>query len=275
MRTLARLDAKEFASALKAIKPFASNDATRPVLCAVKVEIRPGRIRLLATDSYRLGIAEFKTGNKSTVDLYVSRADLVKAANAIKGDSEVVIGKAETESFIATRMLNGRVSLGIRNRVLAIPGAWGNSPWPDLAKVHRRRCQRVWRADFGCANGLIEILKDAAPARRPEKKRVTYVLSGFAAKPGTHDNIYGDCDCRLRVEWPTRYTNSVANQFTYAMLYPHVAGRPERVWFNRQYLLDTLAFMGGQPFTIYCHGVFKAMEFVTAGRSALLMPDRP
>ena len=68
-RTLARVNGAEFAESLRAIRSFASTDESRPVLCAVKVEVRPGIVRVVGCDSYRLGEITHQTENKSSADL--------------------------------------------------------------------------------------------------------------------------------------------------------------------------------------------------------------
>ncbi len=52
------IDAEDFANGLKQVVPAASNDDSRPILTGVLMTSETGGLRLVATDSYRLGVRD-------------------------------------------------------------------------------------------------------------------------------------------------------------------------------------------------------------------------
>lgn len=116
LETIPSVPANEFTSAAHSVLFAASQDASRPVLSAVRIRISEDGIRMDATDSYRL--ATIKIGNGTPpVEFLMQASDLAEALKLIKtsNDTSITLGVSNntirietTAGSLTTRRVDGQ-----------------------------------------------------------------------------------------------------------------------------------------------------------------------
>jgi DNA polymerase-3 subunit beta len=107
-----------FAQAVGQVTPAASRDETRPLLTGVLLSVAGDELRLVATDSYRLGIKELKLefSPQGSFDMVVPARALVEAARLTQQEAapEVLVKKTNNQIVfvinnvvLASRLLEG------------------------------------------------------------------------------------------------------------------------------------------------------------------------
>lgn len=88
----AEVPAKELLGVLRRIAPMASGDDSRPILCGVRLERVGDKLRVVATDSYRLGLADLPYGDLLPDDgaVLIPADALDSLAKVAKGDAVLV-----------------------------------------------------------------------------------------------------------------------------------------------------------------------------------------
>lgn len=108
--SLGTVDGAEFGRALDRVLPAVSNDEARRVLTGVRVEFGDGRITLVATDTYRLGIATIPWTGEAASSLIVP-AEMLRHAAV---DGPVSISQDGSVVTVSTRtcVVSGRLLAG-------------------------------------------------------------------------------------------------------------------------------------------------------------------
>lgn len=90
-----------FKNLIKKAKKCVSKDESSPVLTGVYLEAKDGRVRSIATDSYRIAIAEEKLENNSTNFATIIPSHFLDEITSLKGDySEVKIASNANQVII-------------------------------------------------------------------------------------------------------------------------------------------------------------------------------
>lgn len=271
MRAISRTDAKELARTLRAIRAFASDSRWRPAIADIKIEVSAGKLRIVATDSYRLATVDLTATGKRSKNLFLPRSDVVRIAKELRTFDEVALisGDPEQVPYVEPDITNPkRCFLGLDTEP-AVIRRWGNSSkagYPDYHKIIPRRSARKWRFDFGRAGGLVEILKEAPDVPGPEA-----AARSRRAGPGISIRLVPDSE-GLRIEWAGSWARGRPEMICYRRLHPDIAGTPSGVVVDRKYLLECLAFMDEKPFTVFCHTDRSPLEITNGARSVVLMP---
>lgn len=83
------LEKENFSKAINQVVFAAAADATRPVLNGVRISGNEGKIKLVATDGYRLSISEFVMSKKATIPtLIVPARALVEVVRIVEAEGE-------------------------------------------------------------------------------------------------------------------------------------------------------------------------------------------
>lgn len=234
----------------------------RPVLADIKIEVSAGKLRLVATDSYRLATVDLTATGKRPKNLFLPRSEVIRIAKELRTFDEVALvsGGVRVMPYVEVDVTNPkRCFLGLDTE-LTVARRWGKSPaakYPSYEKLIPRRAGRKWRLDFGCANALVEILKGAPKADNADR--------------GVSVKLSPDSE-GLRIEWVSSLAEGRPNTISYCRLHPDIAGTPSSVVVDRKYILECLALMDGKPFTVYCHGERSPLEITKGDRSVALMP---
>lgn len=104
---LIKVDGKEFVEAIKQIIKAVSRDETRPVLTGVLISVDEGKLKMVATDSYRLAIKEIKAkaGKDEKIRVVVPARvldEIIKAISQEEGEVKIRV----TENQIALNFNN-------------------------------------------------------------------------------------------------------------------------------------------------------------------------
>jgi DNA polymerase III subunit beta len=211
------VDAAAFAAAVAQVHVAAGKDETLPMMTGVRVELNGTTLALLATDRYRLAVAEIDwrpdDPQVSANALVPARtlADTAKALGALGGDltlalatgdaSDGMIGFAAGERRTTSRLLDGANYPPVRNLFPASHTARARVPVAALLEVVKRvslvaeRTTPV-RLSFS-ADGLVVEAGGAEEARASEATDATfdgeepmpvafnpqYLLDGLTAMP--------------------------------------------------------------------------------------------
>jgi len=105
--SLIKVDGKELIEAIKQIIKAVSRDETRPVLTGVLINISEGKLKMVATDSYRLAIKEIKAKSKTEENVKVVVPakvldEIIKVISQEEGEVNIKI----TENQIAFNFNN-------------------------------------------------------------------------------------------------------------------------------------------------------------------------
>ena len=162
-----------FASSISRVLPFASGDESRPVLTGVLVEFEKTHARLVATDSYRLGIDEADLGGAK--DVRTARAVLparaLKEAARLASLGTETMGVSLTENACAFSVGGGALVLSTR-----LIG--GNYPeYQRLLPEGFAHTFRAGREILSAALGRVRLLAAETPP--------TPVTLAFAREEGT------------------------------------------------------------------------------------------
>ena len=233
--TAGTVDAAVWAHAVARVAVAAGRDETLPMMTGVRLESDGDRIRLMATDRYRLAVCDvpWSPGDDQTITALIPGATLASSARALAGASMLriahqqgAIGEGSIGFATGTGQLTSRLLDG------------GNYPpvmslFPDPDKVTSRATVSV--------PDLVEVVKRVALVA----ERTTPVLLSFGAD-GLVVEAGGTEEARA----------------SEAMNASH-DGEPLTIGFNPQYLLDGLQALAAPTARI---------EFVDAFKPAVLRP---
>lgn len=233
--TAGTVDAVAWAHAVARVAVAAGRDETLPMMTGIRLESDGDRIRLMATDRYRLAVCDvpWSPGDDQTVTALIPGATLASSAKALAGADvlriahqqgaigEGSIGFATTRGQLTSRLLDGANYPPVM------------SLFPDPDKVTSRATVRV--------PDLVEVVKRVALVA----ERATPVLLSFGPD-GLVVEAGGTEEARA----------SEAMDATHN-------GEPLTIGFNPQYLLDGLQALGTTTARI---------EFVDAFKPAVIKP---
>ncbi|MEW5706631.1 MAG: DNA polymerase III subunit beta [Actinomycetota bacterium] len=97
------VDGKKLSEAVKQVIKAASKDETRPILCGILLVIEKGRLRLVATDSYRLSIRETAIGGKDVELKAIVPARCMDEVSRVCNNEEVEVGLAKNQICFKTK----------------------------------------------------------------------------------------------------------------------------------------------------------------------------
>lgn len=263
MRAITWVDAGELASTLSAIKGFARRDNDRPTLTEVQLEIAPGNLRVVATDTYRLATVDLAATGKRSVNLYLPRAEIPETVKKLKKYDQVGIARypGEHAPAVARHLKDPkRCYLGLSDSLVVNRDySWSTSGYPEYRHLIPRRAARKWRVQPVSLNKWAQCLQ----AIKPEPDDVRYCSVRIA----------GEASGDVRLEWRGPKGSGELGRVTcYQRFFALNGGTPLPVIVNRKYLLEAIRFMGGLPTKIYIHSETSPIEFTSGQRSVMVMP---
>lgn len=155
-----RIDASQFAGALKQVVRAASKDDLRPILTGVLITTTPSGIRLVATDSYRLAVRDLPgvnvLGDRQKVLVAAKGLAEVQRLTA-SGEVEVVLGERDVVFRTGTAEVTARLIDGdFPNYEQLIPSGYPNRLTVNRAAL-REAVERVMVVGQGRDNAAVKL----------------------------------------------------------------------------------------------------------------------
>jgi len=198
-----KVPGKKISSAIRQVMKAVSKDETRPVLCGILTTIDKGRLKMVATDSYRLSINETAVDGAKADDMKVIiPARCMDEVSKICGDEDIEIGLAKNQVYFK---MNDTV---VVSRLIE-----GNfPPYQQLLPDNCETRVKLMKDDFLASLRRVSLLaqNNALIKIRIDKEKVQ--LSAMTADVGSADEA----------------------------LPAEVAGEGMEIAFNAQYLIDGL-----------------------------------
>lgn len=262
MRAITWVDAGELARSLRAIKGFARRDNNRPALTEVQLEITPGNLRLVATDTYRIATVDLVATGKRSVNLYLPRDEIAETVKKFEKYDQIGIVRCPSEypPVVVLHKDPRRCYLGLSDSlVVNRKYSWSTSGYPEYRHLIPRRASRKWRIQPISLKKWAQCLQ----AIRPDPEDF----------PHCAIRIAGEASGDVRLEWQgPKGVGDLGRVVCYQRFFVLNGGTPVPVILNRKYLLEAIRFMGGLPTKIYIHGETSPLELTNGRRSVLVMP---
>lgn len=202
-------DGAKFAAAVKQVVRAVSKDETRPVLCGILLTLEKGRLKMVATDSYRLSIHEAAVEGSSQEDIRV-----IVPARCMDEVAKAAVDRGADSRQVEMGLAQNQIYFKVGNMVVVSRLIEGN--FPNYQQLLPENCElrvKIKKDDFASAlrrvallaqnNALVKIKID------PEKLEVSAITADI-----------GSAVEHLRAD---------------------VSGAGMEVAFNAQYLLDGLS----------------------------------
>jgi DNA polymerase-3 subunit beta len=176
------VDGAAFVDAVSQVSVAASNDDARPVLTGVFFETEEGRLRLVATDSYRLAVRDVPAVEASLAGLVPVRAlkELTRTVSA--GKFQVAVGDREAAFASDRGVLTARLIEGsFPNYRQLIPASYPNR----LTIARQALLEAIDRASLVAEITSIRIICRRAasnPASPPDGGETEHVESDYRAR---------------------------------------------------------------------------------------------
>ncbi len=186
----------------------ASTEESRPILNGVLWELRPERMRMVATNGHRLARMDIPVAGESTdeVDLIVPPKALEQIRRLFKADSEIEIARSENH-------------LGFRSTSTQVFTRLIEGPYPNYEQVIPRENDKVATADKSV---LASALKRMSIVASDQTHRVRLAFANGS--------------CKLSVQTPDLGEAQEEITITYE-------GSPLEIGFNAAYLLEVLKYV--------------------------------
>lgn len=242
LMTRVALPAAGFAETLDAVRFAAGVDPSRPSLAGVLLETEPRAVRLVATDRYRLAVAE------SPADVEGPPVRLVLSLSLVADLRTQLAAAGPTESVVLD-VTGDDLRAEISGRVVS--GTAAGSEFPDYRRLIRSENQgasvRRLRVDPTAVRDLLA----AAPVVEREDRGSSYVVSILGVDPA------GRLRLAEEAEW--------------------AADAEAHVAVNREFLLQALDAGGAGQLVLELDGPITPLAIRVPGdetRFSLLMPVR-
>lgn len=199
----------------------ASTEESRPILNGVLWELRPDRMRMVATNGHRLGRMDVPLTAQSgaTADLIVPPKALDQIRRLFKADEEIEIARSDNH-------------LGFRSETTQVYTRLIEGPYPNYEQVIPRENDKLCTADRAAITSAIRRMSTVA-SDQTHRIRMAFT-SG---------------NCKLSVQTPDLGEAQEEVSVTYE-------GEPLEIGFNAAYLLEILKFMPTDEIRL----TFKAPE---------------
>jgi DNA polymerase III subunit beta len=184
----------------------ASTEESRPILNGVLWELRPDRMRMVATNGHRLAKMDVPASGGSTADLIVPPKALEQIRRLFNADAEVQV--ARSDNHIGFRM-GGKV---VFSRLI-------EGPYPNYEQVIPRENDKSATVDKSAMSAALRRMSVVAS---DQTHRIRLAFSGGTAKFSVQTPDLGEAQDELAVTYE---------------------GEPLEIGFNATYLLEILKYM--------------------------------
>ena len=135
----ARIPFEVFARMAKQVCPAASRDESRAILTGVLISLEGGLLRLVATDSYRLALAEQElSGSSGNFSAVVPSSFILDVSSMDKTGEDVVLALSEQQivvSYQGTVFVNRRIEGRYPHYQQLIPASWKTRATIDVQSL--------------------------------------------------------------------------------------------------------------------------------------------
>jgi DNA polymerase-3 subunit beta len=184
----------------------ASTEESRPILNGVLWELRPDRMRMVATNGHRLAKMDVPASGGSTADLIVPPKALEQIRRLFPADAEIEIAKSDNH-------------LGFRSATTLVFSRLIEGPYPNYEQVIPRENDKVATVDKEAMAGALRRMSVVAS---DQTHRIRLAFSSGAVKFSVQTPDLGEAQDELAVTYD---------------------GEPLEIGFNATYLLEILKFM--------------------------------
>jgi len=184
----------------------ASTEESRPILNGVLWELRPDRMRMVATNGHRLAKMDVPASGGSTADLIVPPKALEQIRRLFAADSDVQV--ARSDNHIGFRA-GGKV---VFSRLI-------EGPYPNYEQVIPRENDKAATVDKAAMGAALRRMSVVAS---DQTHRIRLAFSGGTAKFSVQTPDLGEAQDELAVTYE---------------------GEPLEIGFNATYLLEILKYM--------------------------------
>src|SRR4051795_9277497 len=241
-----RAPAKDLQKLISHVAFAASTEESRPILNGVLWELRPEKMRMVATNGHRLARMDVPTpasGGAGTADLIVPPKALEQIRRLFASDDEIEIAKSDNH-------------LGFRSPTTQVFSRLIEGPYPNYEQVIPRENDKSATVDKAA---MAAALRRMSVVASDQTHRIRLAFSGGNVKFSVQTPDLGEAQDELAVTYE---------------------GEPLEIGFNAMYLLEILKYMP----TDEVRFTFKAPERATtiepvgwndpASYLALVMPLR-
>lgn len=184
----------------------ASTEESRPILNGVLWELRPDRMRMVATNGHRLAKMDVPASGGSTADLIVPPKALEQIRRLFTADAEVMVARSDNHiGFKAA----GKV---VFSRLI-------EGPYPNYEQVIPRENDKAATVDKAAMSASLRRMSVVAS---DQTHRIRLAFSGGTAKFSVQTPDLGEAQDELAVTYE---------------------GEPLEIGFNATYLLEILKYM--------------------------------
>ncbi len=184
----------------------ASTEETRPILNGVLWELRPDRMRMVATNGHRLARMDVPMEGGTTADLIIPPKALEQVRRLVAADAELQIAKSENH-------------IGFRSGGTQIYSRLIEGPYPNYEQVIPRENDKAATVDKAAMAGALRRMSVVAS---DQTHRIRLAFAGGAAKFSVQTPDLGEAQDELALTYE---------------------GEPLEIGFNAQYLLEVLKAM--------------------------------
>jgi DNA polymerase-3 subunit beta len=184
----------------------ASTEESRPILNGVLWELRPDRMRMVATNGHRLAKMDVPASGGSTADLIVPPKALEQVRKLFAPEAPVEIAKSENH-------------IGFRAGGTLVYSRLIDGPYPNYEQVIPRENDKSATADKAA---LTAALRRMSVVASDQTHRIRMALAGGAAKFSVQTPDLGEAQDELALTYE---------------------GEPLEIGFNAQYLLEIMKYM--------------------------------
>ena len=184
----------------------ASTEESRPILNGVLWELRPDRMRMVATNGHRLAKMDVPASGGSTADLIVPPKALEQVRRLFAPEASVEIAKSENH-------------IGFRAGGTQVFSRLIEGPYPNYEQVIPRENDKSATVD---KSALISALRRMSVVASDQTHRIRLAFAGAAAKFSVQTPDLGEAQDELALTYE---------------------GEPLEIGFNAMYLLEVLKYM--------------------------------
>ena len=184
----------------------ASTEESRPILNGVLWELRPDRMRMVATNGHRLAKMDVPASGGSTADLIVPPKALEQIRRLFNADAEVQVARSDNH-------------IGFRAGSKVVYSRLIEGPYPNYEQVIPRENDKAATVDKAAMSAALRRMSVVAS---DQTHRIRLALSGGTAKFSVQTPDLGEAQDELAVTYE---------------------GEPLEIGFNATYLLEILKYM--------------------------------
>ena len=184
----------------------ASTEESRPILNGVLWELRPDRMRMVATNGHRLAKMDVPASGGSTADLIVPPKALEQIRRLFTADAEVMVARSDNH-------------IGFRAAGKVVFSRLIEGPYPNYEQVIPRENDKAATADKAAMSSALRRMSVVAS---DQTHRIRLAFSGGTAKFSVQTPDLGEAQDELAVTYE---------------------GEPLEIGFNATYLLEILKYM--------------------------------